>query len=48
MNGTDPQILTAALLLAAANQWIPARADAQHHLGILKRHVRIRSRIWKD
>ncbi len=47
MNWTDPQILTAALLLAAANQWIPARADAQHRLGILKRHVRIRSRIWK-
>ncbi|MGE4614442.1 MAG: hypothetical protein AAEJ46_08910 [Planctomycetota bacterium] len=47
MNGTDPQILTAALLLAASIQWIPARADARHHLGILKRHVRIRSRIWK-
>ena len=47
MNWTDPQILTTALLLAAANQWIPARADAQHRLGILKRHVRIRSRIWK-
>ena len=47
MNWTDPQILTAALLLAAASQWIPVRTDARHHLRFLKSHVRIRSRIWK-
>ncbi|MEE2857075.1 MAG: hypothetical protein VX949_06735 [Planctomycetota bacterium] len=48
MNWTEPQILTSALLVAAAIQWIPAASDALRRNGVLKRCVSIRSRIRKD